>query len=467
MKGLPPARHRGISAASTLSVAVALAVATHLQFGCGNKEEPPLPSPTPTPIPVLPRRNYDIARLYTGLRVKTSVEFSAGSNTAKSACADSNAYAVDISLQVRWPSPGTNLAQISEVTPDITNALPCLPVMLDGVIPSPDYATLLANKERSLRSHMATLQKLPYRDSLFDCQTILELRNPSSGRKALLVQAIMNVNTDGSDGDRNLEIDRLSATFQPQTSYRWPKTGPRTNPCLGDAVLHLGEIDERLGSGTVTGEALKTLREERDHESATIGDLRRWDFLVGAADPFIVLPSFMIGKKAGQPVIGDYAVVLANGKAYPAVVGDIGPNNKIGEASLRICRAINGESGADRRPVSTPSVVYVVFPGTAEKPLASPDYERWSAHCRTLWEEFGGSPAIPWQEWSCLERPWPSPTPTPSPAEPPSPSPNPSPSATPLLPIPEGTPPAAGIASPPTPLPPASTSVLPSTATNG
>ena len=33
----------------------------------------------------------------------------------------------------------------------------------------------------------------------------------------------MDLNTDGSDGGRNFPIDGSSPTFQPQTSYRWPK----------------------------------------------------------------------------------------------------------------------------------------------------------------------------------------------------------------------------------------------------
>ena len=428
--------------------------------GCGKRQEN-APAPTPTPVPVLPRKNYDLAKLYTGLRLRSVVECTPGNDTATATFADTNAYAVDVTLRVRWPSPATNVAQMTEATPGITQAIPNLTGLLDGAHPSRDYTTLLANKERSLRSHLSSLQKLPYRDSLFDCQTILDLRNPSTGRKALLVLAIMNVNTDGSDGDRNLGIDRLSATFQPQTSYRWPKTGTHPNPCLGEVVTHRDQIDTALGSDTLTADSRNSLREEREHESATIEELKHWDFLVGTADPFIVLPSFMLGKRPGQPVIGDFAVVLAGGKAYPAVVGDMGPNHKIGEASLRICKEINADAGADRRPVSTPGVVYLVFPGTAMKPFASPDYTQWSARCRELWREFGGDPAIPWQEWTSLEQPWPTPTPTGSPVFTPMPCPSPSPSA--------GLNPAdflhPSTSSSPSAPPP--TSVLPSFATNG
>ena len=34
----------------------------------------------------------------------------------------------------------------------------------------------------------------------------------------------MDLNTDGSDGDHQLPDRWLIATFQPQTSYRWPQT---------------------------------------------------------------------------------------------------------------------------------------------------------------------------------------------------------------------------------------------------
>ena len=123
----------------------------------------------------------------------------------------------------------------------------------------------------------------------------------------------------------------------------------------------------------------------------------------------------MVGKSAGQPAIGDYAIVICHGKLYPAILGDMGPGTKIGEASLRICRQIEPKSGADRRPVSRPEVTYLVFPGTAEKPFTSPNYQHWSERCRALWSEFGGSDTAEWHEWTSLEKPWPTPTPSPSP----------------------------------------------------
>lgn len=424
-----------------------LCAAGMLLSGCGRKEPTPPPQGNvqPTPVPVIPRKNYDLARLYTGLSLKSSVECTNGGRTALETIPETNSYEVDIMLRVRWPAAATNSAQLAAATPELPTLLPDLERLLQVASPSPDYAQLLSNKEKSLRSHLSSLQKLPYRDSLFDCQTILNLKNPANGRHALLVQAIMNVNTDGSDGDRNLDIDRLSATFQPQTNYRWPKTGNHTNPCLASTGDHLEKVISELGSGTLTPTAKASLIEERDNDRATIEELKRWDFLVGAADPFIVLPSFMVGKHPGQPSVGDYAVVIAGGKLYPAILGDMGPGSKIGEASLRLCREIDPRSGADRRPVNRPEAVYLVFPGTAEKPFRVPDYAHWAERCRDLWKEFGGSNTVVWHEWTSLEKPWPTPTP----------SPTPSPSSSPLgstthgpAPAPSGTNPAAAEKSP-------------------
>ena len=380
-------------------------------FGCSKQ-----PSAKSQPsIPYLPRKNYDTARLFNGIFLKSSVVCTNSPRTALATVADTNSYQLDITLHVDWPQAATTANDLTAATPVLSTLLPNLDQLLSGVAPSPAYAELLRHKEHSLRVNLVSLQRLPYRDSLFDCQTILDLHNTNSSRSALLVQAIMNVNTDGSDGDRNLQIDKLSSTFQPQTNYRWEKTGSRPNPCLKEAESRLALSQAELGNGTLSPSEKETLEGEHASAQATVIELKRWSFLVGAADPFIVLPSFMVGKSPGQPSIGDYAVVIAHGTLYPAVLGDLGPNSKIGEASLRICREIDAKSGADRRPSSRPEVVYLVFPGTAEKPLATPDYKHWSERCHALWKEFGGSDAATWHEWSSLEKAWPTPTPSPTP----------------------------------------------------
>ena len=419
--------------------------------GCSKKpEEPKQPPARPEKQPVLPRKNYDTARLFNGLALKTSVTCGQGTATALETIAETNSYRADIALQVSWPAPATKAPAILAATPELGTLLPGLPRLLEGAVPSPDFAGLLERKERYLRANLSQLQRLPYRDSLFDCQTILDLKSRETGRRVILVQAIMNVNTDGSDGDRNLAIDRLSQTFQPQTNYRWRKTGNHPNPCLRETESRMALITAELANGSQSPESKAALTRELDYLKATAEELKHWDFLVGTADPFIVLPSFMVGKSPGQPAIGDYAVVIAHGKLYPAILGDLGPNSKIGEASLRLCRAIDADSGADKRPVSRPEVAYLVFPGTAEKPFSSPDYAHWAERCHSLWKELGGAQTADWHEWTSLEKPWPTPTPSPSTSPSATAEPSPVTGTNPALP----------------PAPAVSTSNLPSPATN-
>jgi Fungal chitosanase of glycosyl hydrolase group 75 len=412
--------------------------------------------PSPTPLPILPRGAYDTAKLFNGLLLTSRIEGSPSGKTAWETASDSNSYSIALDLKVRWPAPATNSLEIETASPGIRAVLPDLDRLLSSTTAriSPAFLELQERKERSLLKNLSALQHLPYRSSVFDCQTILETVHPDTARRALLVQAVMNVNTDGSDGDRNLPADRDSATFQPQTSYRWTKRGDRPNPFLPIMETELEKSEKALGSGTYTSAEKALLEENKSKAASGVDELKRWSFLVGAADPFIVLPSFMVGKHPGQPKIGDYAVVIYNGTLYPAVLGDIGPNNKIGEASLRICKAIDPDSGGDKRPVTRPSVIYLVFPDTADRPFTSPDYSHWLQKCRTLWKEIGGSESSTWHEWTSLEKPWPTPSPLPTetPAKETS-------SAKNVTPISPGTNPAGN----PLPFP---TSALPSPATN-
>ena len=78
-------------------------------------------------------------------------------------------------------------------------------------------------KVTSIRTNLDRLDQLISRHNFFDCETILELQNPKTKRKALLIQADMDVDTDGTDGDRMPSFEPGSRTFQPFTSYRWKK----------------------------------------------------------------------------------------------------------------------------------------------------------------------------------------------------------------------------------------------------
>src|SRR5256885_85128 len=179
---------------------------------------------------------------------------------------------------------------------------------------------------------------------------------------------------------------------------------------------------------------MKTTASERKKELkagiAAVRDeietLKKYSFLIGAADPYIVLPAGL-GKADGGKV-GDYALVIFGDRIFPAIVGDIGPSDKAGEASLRIAKEINAAATAYNRPVSDLKVTYLVFPGTAETPFGPPDLEKLQARSETLVKEIGGA-GVALHHWENIIPPLPSPTPTPTPSPTPSASPTGSPTA--------------------------------------
>jgi hypothetical protein len=162
---------------------------------------------------------------------------------------------------------------------------------------------------------------------------------------------------------------------------------------------------------------------------AEVESLQRYSFLIAATDPYIVLPGiFGRAKDAGK--VGDYAVVIFGGKIYPALVGDVGPSDKVGEASLRIAKEINALATPYNRPVSELKVTYLIFPGTADTPFGPPDLEKIRARCEKLVQEIGGA-SVALQRWeNLIPTPTPTPSPTPTPAPSPSATPSPDESAT-------------------------------------
>jgi hypothetical protein len=179
--------------------------------------------------------------------------------------------------------------------------------------------------------------------------------------------------------------------------------------------------------------ALKTTTPERKRELRgalvqlrdEVMTLKKFSFLIGATDPYIVVPgAFARGKDA--PKVGDYALVVFAAAVYPAIVGDIGPNDRVGEASLRIAKQINALSTPYSRPVSDLKVTYLVFPGTADKPFGPPDLEKLQARCQKLVDEIGGA-TVPLHHWENIIPPPPTPTPSPSPLVTPTSTSSPSP----------------------------------------
>jgi hypothetical protein len=252
---------------------------------------------------------------------------------------------------------------------------------------------------------------------------VLQLRHPKSQRRAILIQGDMDVDADGSDGDRVPGGHGVSTNFKPFTSYRWPKKTPTANPYLQATEEKMKRYEEEAASKAATADRKRDLRAAIAQLRIEVESLKKFSYLIGATDPFIVVPGPLARPKDG-PKVGDYALVIYGDKIYPAFVGDIGPTDKVGEAALRIAKEINATSTPYNRPVSDLKVTYLVFPGTGDTPWGPPDLEKIGMRCQALVDEIGGSsaPLHRWEDIIPKPTPTPSPTPTATPAASPPPS---------------------------------------------
>jgi hypothetical protein len=373
------------------------------------------PAPQPTRTPVITGR-LDTARLFNGITVHAAVEPVPG-GAASDERADPQSYLLDLKLHVRVPAPNTTIDELAKVSPELPRLLPGLAAILTPDSVSPFFKELYETKQRILRENLVRLDQLLSRHNFYDCQTVLQFRHPESHRHAVLLQADMDVDADGSDSDRLPAGSGASPNFKPVTSFRWPKKSALPNPYLPPLEEKLKRLEGELSSKGTTPERKRELKSAISQLRDEIESLKRYSFLIGATDPYIVLPSGL-GKAEGAKV-GDYAVVVFGDRIFPAIVGDIGPPDKAGEASLRIAKEINALATPNNRPVSDLKVTYLIFPGTAETPFGPPDLEKLQARCETLVREIGGA-SVPLHHWENIVPPLPTPTPTPTPGAIPS-----------------------------------------------
>ena len=396
----------------------------------------PTPVPTPPPIPSIPRKPLATAKLFNGLALQAKLIPEKSSALASQDRLDLDAYQVEVTVRARLPRPSDSVKDFLKNDPLLPGTFNDFDSLLAIAKVSPFFDKLYALKLAQIEREIGRLDVILARHNFYDCETILNIENPVTGRRAVLAVGDMDVNVDGSDGDRNVTVDGSSQYFLPQTSYRWPKQTDRENPFVPVEQARLNALKAELAAGP-TAARRKDIEESIDIAKRRIFDLKKWSFLISETDPFIVLPGFMMRDKDNpfSPSIGDFALVIFGGKAYPAVLGDAGPSLKLGEASLVICREINARSSGLAGAVSDLKVAYLVFPGTAGE-HTPPDLETWRTKCGQYANELGGLKA-PIHSWPNLVKPWPTPTPTPTPTpEPtPEPTPTPAPSASPGEPL--------------------------------
>jgi hypothetical protein len=380
----------------------------------------PTPTPEPTPRTRVIGGRLESARLFSGITVRAAVEPTPG-RAASDERVDPQSYVLDLKLQVRTPAPNRTVEELAKVNPELPRLLPGLAAMITPESVSPFFTELYDTKVRMLRQNLNRLDTLLSRHNFYDCQTVLQLHHPESKRKAVLLQAEMDSDADGSDSDRVPAGSGTSPNFQPFTSYRWPKKTSNPSAYLPLIQEKISRYESEAAGKSASAERKRELKGAIAQARDEIGTLKAFSFLIGATDPFIVIPGGF--TKSEGVKVGDYAVVVSETAIYPALVGDVGPPDKAGEASLRIAKEISASASAMNRPVNELKVSYLMFPGTAETPFGPPDLDKIHARCEALVNEIGGA-GVPLHKWVNTI---PTPTPTPTPTATPTPTPSASP----------------------------------------
>jgi hypothetical protein len=308
-------------------------------------------------------------------------------------------------LQFSRPTPATTAAQLTTINPALPKILPDFAKLMESAEVSSNFAALYDRKIQVLKKG-----DLLTSHNYYDCETVLRLAHPDTGRKVLLLQADMDVVTDGSDPGRapnlaDYNLARSSDWFLPETAFSWHKSGGKSNPFLSyypetltklQALRTQLEEHAKADPGVVWRELLQTCDEqiyrikERGLHNYTKTNLRERRFLLADRDPFVVLPVPWVKQNAAWSAKpGDYAAVIYKDKIYPALLGDAGPSDKVGEASLYLARELNPKANGKTRAISDLTVTYLFFPKTATK-AQSPDLALWHQKVTALLTDLGG-----------------------------------------------------------------------------
>ena len=365
------------------------------------------PDPSFPPGVLTPPDGVDIRQLSKGIDLKVTFDSSTG-ELASMERRNREAYLAEYALRVRMPRAARSSEELTLTSPHLLEILPGLETMLPGAEVSAWYRQLYANKVARLKDNVGRLDEVLSRHNFYDCETILNLRSEESGQRLFLMQAEMDVVSDGSDGDRLARMpDEIvnSTNYQPFTSYRWKKTGSTPNPMVAGWERRIGNAKREIGEGGTGQERKAWLLNRIKMLETGIADMKVASFLIAEHDPFIVIPVNVLADRRDPyaPNVGDFAIVVHGRVPFPAIVGDAGPSFKVGEASLRVAREINAKAHPYSRPVSDLTVTYLVFPRTADDPKCAPDHAHWRRRCGELVDKVGGlGEGVQLHEWKDL-----------------------------------------------------------------
>jgi hypothetical protein len=349
----------------------------------------------PMPSGYVDWKKVDVAKLWSDIPVKTEMVTTQGDTAVKERAREAS-YGIEMKVTLTVPKPNESAAELAAINAHLPKMLKDFGKIVEAAEVSPFYHHLYSLKTERIQQNVTRIDELLSRHNLYDLETILQVKHPGTGRKLLLAQGEMDVVSDGSDGDRWPELDdyiSMSQFYQPFTSYGWPKQTKTPNPLLERWETKLGEYEKEFALPGLSIERNRFLREQIEEYKPRVADLKARSYLIAEADPFIVIPLSLLGRRDENeygPAIGDYAVVVYNDQLYPAIAGDAGPSWKFGEASLRVARQLNPKASPYNRPVSDLTITYLIFPGSADEKKGPPNLEAWHQKCSALLADIGG-----------------------------------------------------------------------------
>ncbi|MDX1681391.1 MAG: glycoside hydrolase family 75 protein, partial [Akkermansiaceae bacterium] len=234
-----------------------------------------------------------------------------------------DSYRIKYQLTLRVPKAAQTMEELQEISPELPKILPGIEPYLSKARVSGWFNLLYENKAARIQKQAHTFNKLLTKHNLYDCETILEFEG-RNGRKVFLMQAEMDVVSDGSDGDRLATMpDKIvnSTHYQPFTSYGWKKRTNTPNPMIAGWKKRLAKGRAELNDPNTSADRKAWLRDRLKYLQRGIEDMKYRSFLIAEYDPFIVIPvNLLTSSKSYAPKVGDYAVVIYGDKVYPVIV---------------------------------------------------------------------------------------------------------------------------------------------------
>ena len=200
----------------------------------------------------------------------------------------------------------------------------------------------------------------------------------------------MDVDSDGSDPDRLNAADTTDPTFQPLTSYKWPRRTAVPSVLLKPYQDRLDKLEAEVKA---TPTLRRSLSSAIDAQKNDLYQIEHYSSLIARTDPYIVLPG-VHGAPDGPSLPAAPGRLRRGARGQPALSRDLRRHRS--ERSARRGQPAVGASGRSprdaraqprQRPQKLPTSF---FPARRTRPPDRPTWEKSGSVVRRLLNEIGG-----------------------------------------------------------------------------